>query len=190
MQEGYKKKHVSETEDFDKAVPEYLLRLDLACGKNKKEGFKGVDISGDADIIHDLDVLPWPFEDNSVYEIHCSHFVEHVTDLIKFMEECHRILVPLGTMTIITPYYTSERAWQDPTHVRAITDVTFNYFDKEWLKNNGLSHYPINTDFEVLHRRHYVEPEWETRSLQAREWAMRHYFNVVADIQFILKKKN
>jgi predicted SAM-dependent methyltransferase len=55
------------------------LRLDLGCGQNPKEGFEGVDMYGDkAKHKVDLFKFPWPFEDNSVEEIHASHFLEHV----------------------------------------------------------------------------------------------------------------
>ena len=55
-------------------------RIDLACGQNKREGFIGVDIvsAPGVDIVHDLNVYPWPFEDNSVDEINCSHYIEHI----------------------------------------------------------------------------------------------------------------
>ena len=56
-------------------------RLDLACGDNKvSEDFCGVDVVDipGVDIVHDLTVYPWPFEDNSVEEIYCSHYIEHI----------------------------------------------------------------------------------------------------------------
>ena len=38
--------------------------LDLGCGSKKRPGAIGVDINAasGADVIHDLDVLPYPFE--------------------------------------------------------------------------------------------------------------------------------
>jgi hypothetical protein len=55
------------------------LKLDLGCGENPKEGFEGVDLYGEK-AKHKIDLFkfPWPFKDNSVEEIHCSHFLEHV----------------------------------------------------------------------------------------------------------------
>jgi hypothetical protein len=54
-------------------------RLDLGCGLNPKEGFEGVDIRGGAaKHVCDLLKFPWPFADNSIDEIHASHFLEHV----------------------------------------------------------------------------------------------------------------
>lgn len=55
-------------------------KIDLACGNNKKEGYFGVDIVNvpGVDLVHDLNVYPYPFEDNSVEKINCSHYMEHI----------------------------------------------------------------------------------------------------------------
>ncbi len=63
------------------AAPEVViapLKLDLGCGPNPREGFHGVDsIKFDkVGTVADL-TKPWPFENDSVDEVHCSHFVEH-----------------------------------------------------------------------------------------------------------------
>ena len=54
-----------------------LIKLDIGCGKNKKEGFVGVDIdpNSKADII--ASALDLPLKDNSVDEIQSLHLVEH-----------------------------------------------------------------------------------------------------------------
>jgi SAM-dependent methyltransferase len=183
---------ISEQEDFGKAeCPSYLKKLDLGCGDRKKEGFLGVDISPDVkpDFIHDLNIYPYPFEDNSVFEVFCSHFIEHVADIKKFMEEIWRILVPLGTVTIVAPYYSSIRAWQDYTHVRPISENTFLYFNKEWMDANKLQHYGVKCDFDILRTKYYFSPDWESRADMAREWARTYYINVVQDIEVQLKVK-
>src|SRR6185369_2289998 len=119
------------------------VRLDIACGKSKKQGFTGVDIWQGADIVVDLEKYPWPFEDNSVDEVYCSHYIEHVPDLISFANELNRIMKVGAKAEIIAPYYSSIRAWQDPTHLRAISENTFLYFNKKWRIINKLDHYPI-----------------------------------------------
>ena len=54
-------------------------KLDLGCGQNPKEGYEGVDIAGGkAQHIVDLFKFPFPFADNSVDELHASHFLEHI----------------------------------------------------------------------------------------------------------------
>jgi hypothetical protein len=45
------------------------LRLNLGCGMNRLDGYVNVDRQGEPDLRHDLDVIPWPWPDDSVSEI-------------------------------------------------------------------------------------------------------------------------
>ncbi len=166
------------------------IRINVACGQIKMDGFIGIDkAKTDAtDIIHDLETYPWPIEDNSVDEILCSHFVEHVKDLIKFVDEMHRIMKQGAKATIIAPYYANMRAIQDPTHVRSICEATFLYFNEGWRKANKLEHYSIASDFDFSYG-YSVSPEWTNRSEEARVFAMKHYINVINDIHVVLVKR-
>jgi len=166
-----------------------LVRLDLGAGQNKKEGFRGVDILPGSDITFDLFKPKWTFaKDNSVDELNISHFIEHVLDLMAFMNECHRILKPGGQMTVIAPYYSSVRCWQDPTHKQAISEMTFLYYNAEWRKNNGLDHYPITADFDFSYGYNF-DAAWAMKSEEARAFALKHYINVVSDIFVTLTKR-
>lgn len=192
------KQNISADEDFTQPKMEEVRRVNLACGQMKIDGYEGIDAvkTEAADIVHDLMEFPWPYADESIYEFKCDHFVEHIPiqlkdgsfGLIKFMEEVWRCLTMGGTIHITAPYYTSMRAWQDPTHTRAITDVTFNYFNKDMVKAMHMDHYAGKCNFEQVTRKHYITPEWEAVSDEARKWAMNHYVNVVADIGFVLRK--
>lgn len=166
------------------------FRLDIACGQNKTEGFFGVDVarSEGVDLVYDLEKFPWPFPDNSVDEVICSHYIEHTKDLISFMNELYRILKSGARATINAPYYNSMRAWQDPTHTRAISEATFLYYNKEWLTQNKLNHYPIKCDFDFSYG-YNITPDWATRAEEARAFAIRHYTNVVSDIVVTLTKR-
>lgn len=97
-------------------------------------------------------------------------------------------MVPGGTAIIRAPYYNSMRAWQDPTHVRAISEATFLYFNHDWLVANKLDHYPIKADFDFSFGYDFT-PDWAMRSEEAKAFAVRHYTNVVMDIQAVLRKK-
>lgn len=167
-----------------------LIKLDIACGQNKKKGFTGIDIAkvDGVDIIHDLTKFPWPFEDNSVGEAFCSHYVEHTPDLIAFMNEVYRILAPGAQLTIHAPYYTSMRCWQDPTHLRAISEASFLYYNKGWREANRLTHYPITCDFDFTYG-YVMGAEWAAKSPEAQQYAIAHYWNVVSDITVTLTKK-
>lgn len=180
-----------------------VIKLDLACGQRKREGFTGVDIAkaDGVDIVYDLSKFPWEFlEDNSVDEIFSSHFIEHVDDLIPFMEEIHRVLKPAefdpnlpnkpvkGFATFIAPYHQSTRCWQDPTHKQAISERTFLYFNKDWRKQNGLDHYPITSDFDYFYS-YSFNPAVAGRSQEWLQFAINHYFNIVDDINVTVTKR-
>lgn len=51
------------------------MRLNLGAGTQKIDGYIGVDISGQADVTHDLR-LPLPFDDESIEEILAIHLIE------------------------------------------------------------------------------------------------------------------
>jgi len=161
------------------------MKLDIACGQNKQSGFKGVDIAPGpgVDFVWDLEKYPWePFKDDSVEEVYVSHYAEHTKDLMKFMDEIWRICIPDAKVTIIGPYYTSIRAWQDPTHTRALSEATWIYFNKDWRVANKLDHYPIKSNFEIKNIMVFFNPPWDKKSEEARQFAAQHYWNVISDI--------
>ena len=154
------------------------VRLDLACGNRKTPGFKGVDISTDsgADFVVDLEKYPWPWKDDSVDEVMCSQYLEHVPDTMKFMNELWRVLKLGAKATIVTPYYTSVKAWQDPTHVKAISEYSYLYYTKGWREQEKLTHYPIKANFDV---KWAVEWNGDFRGLEQdkQEWALKHFLD-------------
>ncbi len=72
--------------------------LDLGCGRQKISGAIGIDLNpaSDADVIHDLNVFPYPFAGNEFDEVHCDSVLEHLDNFFRVMEEIHRITVPEG----------------------------------------------------------------------------------------------
>jgi predicted SAM-dependent methyltransferase len=192
------------------------LRIDLACGNNKKEGFFGIDVAEtpSTDYIHDLTIYPWPIKSESVEEVHCSHYIEHIPHeniraclkksnsfeefkesllnskdgLIEFFNELYRILKPGGKAKLIAPYYSSMRSVGDPTHVRSIADSTFWYIVKKWIVDNNLEHYGLECDFDVkIH--YYITNDMTLKSEEVRNKAFIHDLNTVEDIIIELIKK-
>ena len=169
------------------------LKLNLGSGSVKMDGYTGVDISSEcgADVVHDLNEIPWPFESDSVDEAHASHFLEHLTgeQRMAFMDELWRVLKPEGKATIITPFWASSRAIQDPTHQwPPIAESSYLYFNKKWREDNGLTHYPIHCDFDFTFG-YQIDQPWASRSTEARDFALRHYLHVAADLHVVLTKR-
>jgi SAM-dependent methyltransferase len=105
--------------------------LDLGCGKKKRLGSIGVDWSDrhDADVIHDLNVFPYPFADNEIDEIFLDNVLEHLDDPMRVMKEVHRISKVNGKVKVIVPYFRSVWAFIDPTHKTFFTVDSFAYYD-------------------------------------------------------------
>lgn len=107
--------------------------LDLGCGKRKRNGSIGIDISKDtdADVIHDLNVFPYPFVDNEFDYVYADNVIEHLDDVVKVLEELHRITKDGATIKVIVPFFRSVYACIDPTHKHFFTVRSFDYFDPE-----------------------------------------------------------
>ncbi len=121
--------------------------LNLGCGRDIKKGYVNLDkikLEG-VDVVHDLNEFPYPFKDNEFNEIYCKHVLEHIDNLIKVMDELHRISKPGGKIKIIAPYFSGQGAYNDPTHRRFFTYKTFDYFSSRG--------YYSNSAFKVIKRR-------------------------------------
>jgi SAM-dependent methyltransferase len=84
------------------------MNLDLGGGSGhfSLQGFTIVDaVCGTGGVIADLRDTPLPWMDSSVNLIHCSHTLEHLSkpDAIKLLQDCYRMLVPGGILTIAVP---------------------------------------------------------------------------------------
>jgi predicted SAM-dependent methyltransferase len=174
-----------------------LKILDLGCGNKKREGAVGIDFNGRtaADVIHDLDVFPYPLEDSSFDEIYLDNILEHLDDVIRVMEEIHRICKPSGLVKVIVPYFRSIWAYIDPTHRHFFTVDSFAYFDPD---------HPICDRYAYSLARFKVEKIVFNENLKnqclkrmilgfANKWPSRyeHYlshFYPLDDISFYLRK--
>lgn len=114
-----------------------MRKLDLGCGKNKAEGYIGIDkyLYPCVDIVRDIDRHGLPFDSDSVDEVRAFHFLEHCHDLIFVMNEIWRVLRPGGRAVIRVPCIeVGTGAFRDPTHVRYFNSDSFAYFtNSAWV---------------------------------------------------------
>jgi SAM-dependent methyltransferase len=61
-----------------------------------------------------------PIADRSVDTAFAVHVLEHLTDFLPLVDECHRVLAEHGVLHIICPWWRYVNAVADPTHVRFI----------------------------------------------------------------------
>jgi SAM-dependent methyltransferase len=201
------------------------LMLDLGCGTGKKEGFLGIDRRNFAGVdgVTDLTQKRWVFAqptlgtlrlvadtdggpgfvlpDNSVSEVHCSHFLEHLEhnqsrpERVRFMNEMWRVLVPGGKVTVITPHWASNRAYGDFTHAdKPVSEMFYLYLNRDWRIVNAPDNdaqynpdgYTCDFEFQIGHTLH---PELNSKTDAERANAVAWYKEAAFDLIAMLKAK-
>jgi SAM-dependent methyltransferase len=106
------------------------MRVNLGAGSMPEPGWVNVDIVkvDGVDVVHDLDVFPWPFADGEAERIKAFDVYEHVNEPLAFMRECHRILRKGGVLAIHTAYWKNPDSYRDPDHKRFLTEESFDYW--------------------------------------------------------------
>lgn len=128
-----------------------MSKLNLGAGNIIKEGYINhdiVELEG-IDCVHDLNIFPWPWEDNSFDLILAFDVIEHLDDFMNVMNEIHRVLKKDGHCLLQVPYWNSWGAIADPTHKKNFNEFTFQFLDPN-SKFNQERHYYSNTRFEIL----------------------------------------
>lgn len=171
------------------------FRLDIGCGKNKLADYTGMDVLAfeGVDIVHDARVTPWPFEDNSVDAVHSSHFLEHLTgaERIGFFNELYRVLKPGAVATIITPHWSNERAYGDPTHQwPPVTSWLYFYLLKSWREVNA-PHvgYTCDFDYNLVGTLDPNDHNVAMRNDDAKGYMMRYNINACVDMVAHITKR-
>ncbi len=113
--------------------------LHIGPGKKVLQGATTIDILKlpHIDVVHDLDVTPWPFADNEFDLVFAHSVFEHLDDQIAIMKEMKRILKPKGRILITVPYFRCPDAFTDSTHKHFFTTRSMDYY----IEGKALSQY-------------------------------------------------
>lgn len=123
------------------------IRLDIGSGANVQEGFIGMDVRPlpGVDIVHDVNIHPWPLPSECVLLAVCSHLVEHIPPaairpdgstwfpFVAFMDELWRVCKVGAEVAISLPHGSSQGFLQDPTHCNPCNERTWAYFDPDQI---------------------------------------------------------
>lgn len=183
-----------------------VAKLHLGCGNNILPGFINVDKYGAPDILKDLELLPWEWDNDSIEEVLMTHVLEHLGQTTEvylgIWKEIYRVCKSNALIKITVPHYKHEFFFDDPTHIRAITPLGLQLFSKKnnrnWIKA-GAANSPLgmqlNIDFELI--RTEIKPSEDWFSLHPEErnsinlerliYESKLYGNLIEQYTFTLK---
>lgn len=167
LEKTYNLKHVEHVKKTER------LKLNLGCGFNRLPGFINIDASEhcEPDMLMDIE-KPWDkIEDGSVEHIVAKDILEHVgktpQDFINVLKEMYRVSCHGAVWEVQFPHHRCDIAFDDPTHVRLLTETTFRLFDKKRamrLIDEKQAETPLalmhNIDIEVLDVKHVWVDYW------------------------------
>ena len=127
------------------------MKLQIGAGGKALDGWVNLDLAKlpGIDIVHNLDSYPWPFEDGQFDYILAIDVLEHLSDLVKAMEEIHRILKKDGVIELRVPFWNSYSFNTDPTHKIRFSEDTLRFFVKDSAFCNDRFYY-TNARFNIL----------------------------------------
>jgi SAM-dependent methyltransferase len=158
------------------------LRLDLGCGRRKKEGTLGIDIEPlpDVDYVLDLESEPLPFNDQSVAYVFSSNFLEHLEDPGRLFEEISRVCVDGAWLELVTPYGGSNPGFVLGHKTFFTEDIYLHicvWYTDHWVERLGVRW--------ILDELQYViKPDvlcYLKRQRIGLDFAIKHLRNIVAE---------
>jgi len=142
------------------------MKLNLASGHKPLEGYINLDMAKlpGIDVRHKYTGI-LPFKDDSFEEIYCSHFMEHIPDLVTLMNECHRVMKPKGRLRVLVPWWAGEWALGDPTHVKMFNHMTFDPFSDRYDDYKVMMN--LRGKWNKVKTEYNVQPKFDTSKRRA-----------------------
>jgi hypothetical protein len=143
--------------------------LHLGSGRKYAPDAINVDLvaSTNPDLVHDLDVRPWPLPSDCFREVRAYDVIEHLDDIVATMEEIHRVCADRAVIRITVPHFSCANAFTDITHRHYFAKASFDYFTTD-------NEFPFYSDcrFEKQHAEIVFHPTLMNKVVLrlARRW--------------------
>ena len=133
------------------------MKINLGAGNLIQKGYINHDIRRhrkEIDILGDLNEKRWIFTEdgNPAFqygkdmfdEIRAWDVLEHLDDVINFMDNCWQLLKKDGVLDLKVCGYDNISYWIDITHKRAFHPMSFDYFDPDTKLGKEYGYYTDN----------------------------------------------
>lgn len=113
------------------------VKLNLGSGGDENAGWINHDQvkNKSVQLVHDLNMFPYPFKTESVDVIYMSHVLEHLDNPLRVLNELHRVMKKKSLLIIRVPHYSGNSSWIDITHRRPYSVLTLKaVIDAEWCR--------------------------------------------------------
>lgn len=117
-------------------------KLNLGCGFKKLNDHWNIDVESkcNPDQVVDLEVFPWPYEDNFFERITADNILEHLGQdpkvFTKVIKEMYRVSQDGAEWYVRYPHHRCDLFFDDYTHVRPLTEKTFRMFDQQYNRES------------------------------------------------------
>lgn len=137
-----------------------MRELLIGCGNRRERWLKSphwpdkwddlvtldIDPTCGPDVVHDLNVTPYPFADGEFQNIWASEVLEHFGQQgdwrgwFRQWSEFYRIMQPGGHFVASCPRMDSRWAWGDPGHTRIVSPEALTFLDQsQYERQVGVS---------------------------------------------------
>jgi SAM-dependent methyltransferase len=148
-------------------------RLNLGSGRTYDPEWTNLDVTPDTnpDVVHDLDIHPWPFESNRFAEVQAIDVIEHLRDPLSALEELHRVCRPGARVKVVVPHFSSANAYTDPTH-----KTFFGFYSLDVVTGEHVHDYYTRLRYRMKRREIVFKQRWANKVVRryARRWPARY----------------
>lgn len=137
------------------------VALEFGCGNRKRDpdsigidalDYECVDIVGD--VFEVLGFIP----NGTVDDVYSSHFVEHVSDVPRLLNELARVLKPGGRLAITVPHFSNPYFYSDISHKASFGLYSMSYFSVDRQLTRKVPSYQR----DLLYELHSVRLEFKS----------------------------
>jgi len=175
---------LDKTNAFERVKGGDTIELELGCGPGKRQeralgvdqlDYPGVDLVGDV-----FDVLA-KLPPECVTGVYTYHFLEHIADLGRLLDELSRVMKPGASIQVEVPHFANPYYYSDPTHVRQFGLYTFCYLAHSELFRRAVPKYGLSPKFSLKDVRLQFDSPFLVRKIVKR--SLDKVFNLTRWLQ-------